>query len=78
MKPSPAYIRQGENIVCHLQKSLYGLKQASINWYTKFSSTLNKEGFKQLLENYLLYTKTNGTSFTTILDYVDDMCWRLL
>ena len=46
MEPPPGLRRQGENIVCRLNKSLYGLKQASRNWFSTFTSTIQKAGFK--------------------------------
>ena len=64
---------KGVNIVGKLNKSLYGLKQASRQWYSKFSNTLLKYGFKQCRADYSLLTKRFNNSFIALLVYVDDI-----
>ncbi|CAL2268648.1 unnamed protein product [Prunus armeniaca] len=73
MSPHPGLWRQGENLVCRLHKSLYGLKQASRLWFAKFTEAILAAGFIQSKADYSLFTCKDGKSFTALLIYVDDI-----
>ncbi|GKV43433.1 hypothetical protein SLEP1_g50721 [Rubroshorea leprosula] len=73
MKIPQGFTCRNSNIVCRLRKSLYGLKQASRNWFEKFTNCLKATGFVQSLADYSLFTFTHNHSFIAVLIYVDDI-----
>lgn len=73
MKPPPGLTLPDPDHVCFLQKSLYGLKQASRQWYNTLVSALKEIGFSQCPHDHTLLTKSAPSSFTALLLYVDDV-----
>nr|KYP54539.1 Copia protein [Cajanus cajan] len=69
----PGMYQNQSNKVFRLHKSLYGLKQASRQWYARLSTFLISHGYKQCSTDYSLFLKHNFNSFTALLVYVDDI-----
>ncbi|PKI77175.1 hypothetical protein CRG98_002457 [Punica granatum] len=59
--------------VCRLRKSLYGLCQASRNWFSKFTYALRHYGFTQSGADHSLFTFNKVNTFLGVLVYVDDL-----
>ena len=44
-----------EHMVCKLHKSIYGLKQASRQWYLNFDEVVTTNGFKENIVDQCIY-----------------------
>ena len=62
-----------EHMVCELRKSIYGLKQASRQWYLKFEHIVSSLGFKEFAVDQCIYLKNSGSKFVILVIYVDDI-----
>ena len=67
-----------ENMVCKLKKSIYGLKQASRQWYLKFNDTITSYGFVENTVDRCIYMKVSGSRFVILVLYVDDILLMML
>ncbi|GJV65502.1 retrovirus-related pol polyprotein from transposon TNT 1-94 [Tanacetum coccineum] len=62
-----------EKMVCKLKKLIYGLKQASRQWYIKFNDTITSFGFEEIIVDRCIYRKISGSKFIFLVLYVDDI-----
>ena len=62
-----------EHVMCKLKKSIYGLKQASLQWYLKFNNTITSFGFKENIVDRCIYQKNSGSKFIMLVMYIDDI-----
>ena len=65
--------REGEHLVCKLKKSIYGLKQASRQWYYKFHGVITSFGFIENPMDQCIYQKVSGSKTCFLVLYVDDI-----
>ena len=63
----------GEHLVCKLKKSIYGLKQASRQWYFKFHGVITSFGFVENPMDQCIYQKVSGSKICFLILYVDDI-----
>jgi hypothetical protein len=63
-----------EHLVCRLKMTLYGLKQASRQWYKKFDSFMVEHGYDITTSDHCVFVKkfSNG-EFIILVLYVDDI-----
>ena len=59
--------------ICKLQKSIYGLKQASRSWNIRFDEVVKGFGFIKNEEEACVYKKESGSSVAFLILYVDDI-----
>ena len=63
----------GEKLVCRLNESIYGLKQAANNWYKELANFLLRQGFTRRGNGHCLFSRAETEGHTFILVWVDDI-----
>ena len=58
---------KGANKVCKLQRSIYGLVQASWSWNLCFDEVIKAYGFIQTFREACIYKKVSGSSTTFLI-----------
>jgi hypothetical protein len=76
-QPKSFAVKGKEHMGCHLRKSIYGLKQASRQWYLKFDETIRNFGFKENEEDNCIYAKFRSGKSIFLILYVDDILLAL-
>ena len=59
--------------MCKLQRSIYGLVQASRSWNKRFDSVIKEYGFIQTFGEASIYKKMSRSSVALLILYVDDI-----
>ncbi|KAM1133510.1 hypothetical protein ACFX19_043460 [Malus domestica] len=74
MQQAPGFVERGkETMVCKLNKSIYGLKQASRQWNRKFDQVMAASGFQENKLDECIYLKVLGAKVIFLVLYVDDI-----
>ncbi|KAL0296046.1 UNVERIFIED_CONTAM: Retrovirus-related Pol polyprotein from transposon RE1 [Sesamum radiatum] len=73
MTPPEGYSDAVSGLVCKLNHSLYGLKQASRQWNMELTSQLQRSGFVQAPSDHFLFLKRTDNTLTALLVYVDNI-----
>ena len=73
MQPEGFVDPENADKVCKLQRSIYGLVQASRSWNLRFDEVIKAFGFIQVYNEACIYKKVSGSSIAFLILYVDDI-----
>ena len=65
--------KENQGKVCKLNRSIYGLRQASRQWNILFDDAITSYGFSMMEGDHCIYFKIVGGNFTLLSLYVDDI-----
>src|SRR3954469_8732812 len=73
MQPEGFVDPKNADKVCKLQRSIYGLLQASRTWNKRLDEVIKAFGFVQVYGEACIYKKESGSSVAFLVLYVDDI-----
>ncbi|RVX10157.1 Retrovirus-related Pol polyprotein from transposon RE1 [Vitis vinifera] len=74
MEQPLGFVAQGEyGKVCHLRKSLYGLKQSPRAWFGKFSEVIQEFGMNKSKVDHSVFYRQSANGIILLVAYVDDI-----
>ena len=73
MQPEGFVAPEDAGKVCKLNRSIYGLKQASRSWNLRFDELVKSFGFIKSVEEACVYKKVSGNAIYFLILYVDDI-----
>ena len=75
MEQPPDFVAQGESsrLVCHLCKSLYGLKQSPRAWFGKFSNVVQQFGMTRNEADHSVFYRHSSAGCIYLVVYVNDI-----
>ncbi|GJY24320.1 ribonuclease H-like domain-containing protein [Tanacetum coccineum] len=74
MHQPPGFVNPNKpNYICHLQRSLYGLRQASCAWFKHFASYATRINFQHSKTDSSLFVFHRGSDIAYLLLYMDDI-----
>ena len=72
VQPEGFIVQSQESKVCWLQKAIYGLKQAALQWNKQLHKSLVNLGFKCCVSDSGIYVKIIGKDIIIIIIYIDN------
>ena len=72
-QPEGSSSKSGEHLICKLNKSIYGLKQTSHQWYLKFHRIISSLGFDENPMDQCIYHKVSRSKIYFLVSYVNDI-----
>ena len=72
VQPEGFVVQGQESKVCQLQKAIYDLKQAALQWNKQLHKSLVNLGFKGCILNSGIYVKIIGKDIIIIIIYIEN------